>query len=72
MTATKRSLKIKITKKRRRTTSFPNKKWFDKVYRFKTHELRKLSNKKHEDPPNTNLSQEYQIVPKVWITKILS
>lgn len=41
MTAAKRPLKIKITKKRRCTMSFPNKKWFDKEFRFKRHELRK-------------------------------
>ena len=62
MTAAKRSLKIKITKKRRRTRSFPNKKWFDNECRFKRHELRELSNKKHKDPLNANLRQEYHMV----------
>ena len=41
MTAAKCSRKVKITKIRRRTRSFPNKKCFDKECRFKRHELRK-------------------------------
>ena len=40
LTAAKPSLRIKITKKRRRTRSFPNKKWFGKECRFRRHELR--------------------------------
>lgn len=62
MTAAKCSIKIKMTKKRRCTRSFPNKKWFDKECRFKRHELRKWSNKKHKDPLNANLRQEYHMV----------
>ena len=48
MTAAKRSLG---------TTSFPNKKQFDKECSLKRNELRKLSNKKHKDPLNSVTSQ---------------
>ena len=41
---------------------FLNKKWFDKECRFKRHELRKWSNKKHKDPLNANLRREYYMV----------
>ena len=60
-TTAKRCLKIKTTKKRRHKISF-NKKWFDKECRLKRHELRKLANKKHRDPLNFTLREEYHTV----------
>ena len=61
-TTAKRCLKIKITKKHKRIKSSSNKKWFDKECRFKKHELRKLANKKHRDPLNLSVRDEYHTV----------
>jgi len=51
VTTTKRCLKIKMIKKRHTKLSSTNK-WFEKEFRLKKHELRKLSNPKHRDPLN--------------------
>ena len=60
-TTAKRCLKIKTTKKRRHKISV-NKKWFDKECCLKRQELRKLANKKHRDPLNFTLKEEYHTV----------
>ena len=39
--------------------SIITKKWFDKECRFKRHDLRKAANKKHRDPTNTNIREDY-------------
>ena len=62
ITTAKRCLKIRTTRRRKRTYSRSNKKWFDKECRLKRHELRKLSNEKHRDPLNTTLREKYHIV----------
>ena len=61
----KRCLKIKTAKKRHCETS-SNKKWFDKEWRYKRHELPKLSNHKHRDPRNNTLREEYHNVLKQY------
>ena len=65
ITTAKRCLKIKTAKKRRCKISL-NKKWFDKECRYKRHELRKLSNKKHRNPLNSTLRKEYHNVLKQY------
>ena len=62
ITTAKRCLKIRTTRRHKRTYSRSNKKWFDKECRLKRHELRKLSNEKHRDPLNTTLREKYHIV----------
>ena len=66
MATAKRSLKIKIIKKRKRVKPFSNKKWFDAECRFKRHELRKSANQKHNDPSNNVLHEEYHTVLKQY------
>ena len=44
---------------RRRIKLSSNKKWFDKECRLKRHELRKLANKKHRDPLNPIIREQY-------------
>ena len=51
--------KDKSSKTRKRIKSLSNKKWFDKECRLKRHELRKLANKKHQDPLNTIMREQY-------------
>ena len=53
ITTAKCCLKIREGKTRKRIKSLSNKKRFDKECRLKRHELRKLANKKHQDPFNT-------------------
>ena len=55
----KKSLKIKKSKRRRKITNVARKKWFDKDCRIKQHDLRKLSNLKHRDPTNVELRKNY-------------
>ena len=62
----KRCLKIKTIKKHKRVQLSTNKKWFDKECRLKRHELRKLANKKHRDPLNVILREEYHTVLKQY------
>ena len=62
ITTAKLCLKIRTTRRHKRTYSRSNKKWFDKECRLKRHELRKLSNEKHRDPLNTTLCEKYQVV----------
>ena len=61
--ASKRSMKIKRKKRRTRTNNL-NKKWFDKECRIKRHNLRKLANKKHDDPNNNEIRNAYHIALK--------
>ena len=53
---------MKTTKKRWHDKISFNKKWFDKECRPKRHEQRKLANKKHRDPLNITLREEYLTV----------
>jgi hypothetical protein len=57
--AGKNSLKIKKRKKRCKIRNTTNKKWFDKECRLKRHAVRKLANKKHRDPLNTDIRSNY-------------
>ena len=66
MATAKRSLKIKIIKKRKRVKPSSNKKWFDAECHFKRHELRKSANQKHNDPSNNGLREEYHTVLKQY------
>ena len=59
ITTAKCCLKIRAGKTRKRIKSLSNKKWFDKECRLKRHELRKLANKKHQDPLNTIIREQY-------------
>ena len=59
ITTVKCCLKIREGKTRKRIKSLSNKKWFDKECRLKRHELRKLANKKHQDPLNTIIREQY-------------
>ena len=59
ITTAKCCLKIWAGKTRKRIKSLSNKKWFDKECRLKRHELRKLANKKHQDPLNTIIREQY-------------
>ena len=52
-------LKIKTGKTRRRIKLSSNKKRFDKKCRLKRHELGKLANKKHKDPLNSIIREQY-------------
>lgn len=52
-------LKIKTGKTRRRIKLSSNKKRFDKKCGLKRHELRKLANKKHRDPLNPIIREQY-------------
>ena len=52
-------LKIKTGKTRTRIKKSSNKKWFDKECRLKRHELRNLANKKHRDPLNPIIREQY-------------
>ena len=52
-------LKTKAEKTHKRINSLLNKKWFHKESRFKWHESRKLANKKHRDPMNTTIREQY-------------
>ena len=54
----KRYLKIRTTRRHKRTYSRSNKKWFEKECLLKRYELRKLSNEKHRDPVNTSLREK--------------
>ena len=47
-------------------TNVLNKKWFDKECRLKQHEVRKLANKKHRDPTNTNTRIAYHSALKTY------
>ena len=64
--AASKSLKRKVVKKRFRNTNFNTKKWFDKECRFKRHELRKAANKKHRDPTNINIREDYHKTQKEY------
>ena len=64
--ASKKSLKLKRKKFRRKINNTHNKKWFDKECRFQRHEVRKLANKKHRDPTNINLRNEYHTALKTY------
>ena len=59
ITTAKCCLKIRAGKTRKRIKSLSNKKRFDKECRLKRHELRKLANKKHQDPLNTIIREQY-------------
>ena len=59
ITTAKCCLKIRAGKTCKRIKSLSNKKWFDKECRLKRHELRKLANKKHQDPLNTIIREQY-------------
>ena len=59
ITKAKCFLKITAGKTRKRIKPLSNKKWFDKECRLKRHELRKLANKKHQDPLNTIIREQY-------------
>ena len=59
ITTAKCCLKIIAGKTRKRIKSLSNKKWFDKECPLKRHELRKLANKKHQDPLNTIIREQY-------------
>lgn len=61
-TTAKLCLKIKTAKKGDITKYLSTKKWFDKECHLKRHELRKLANKKHQDPLNITLREEYHTV----------
>ena len=56
--ASRTSLKVN-RKKRRFRTNTANKKWFDKECRIKRHNLRKLANRKHNDPNNSEIRNAY-------------
>ena len=64
ITTAKRCLKIRKTRRHKRTYSRSNlkKKWFDKECRLKRHKLRKLSNEKHRDPLNTTAREKYIVL----------
>ncbi|CAB3986903.1 Hypothetical predicted protein [Paramuricea clavata] len=62
--ASKKSLKIRKTKRRSQINNVANKKWFDKNCRLKRHHLRKLANQKHRNPTNTEIRNEYHIALK--------
>ena len=59
ITTAKCCLKISAGNTRKRIKSLSNKKWFDKECRLKMHELRKVANKKHQDPLNTTICEQY-------------
>ena len=47
------------SKTHKRIKSLSNKKWFDEECRLKRHEWQKLANKKHRDPLNTTIREQY-------------
>ena len=55
------SLKIKKKKRRHTHENIANKKWFDKECRIQRHNLRKVANKKHQNP--NNIEQQVTILP---------
>ena len=59
ITTAKCCLKIRAGKTRKRIKSLSNKNWFDKECRLKRHELQNLANKKHQDPLNTIIPEQY-------------
>ena len=59
ITMAKCCLRIRAGKTRKRIKPLSNKKCFDKECRLKRHELRKLANKKHRDPLNTTIREQY-------------
>ena len=59
ISAAKRCLKMRIRKNRTKMKPLSNKKWFDKEYRFKKHELRKISNQNHRDSLSAYLREQY-------------
>ena len=63
--ASKKSLRINKKKHHVRTNT-ANKKWFDKECRIKRHNLRKLANKKHNDPNNIELRNYYHSALKEY------
>ena len=60
ITTTKCCLKTRAGKTRKRIKSLSNKKCFGKECRLKRHELRKLASKKHQDPLNTIIREQYR------------
>ena len=62
--ASKKSLKIKKKRYRHKSNNVANKKWFDKECRIQRHNLRKLANKKHEDPNNIEIRTSYHTARK--------
>ena len=64
--AAKKSLKMKKQKFRNKINNVSNKKWFDKECRLKRHTVRKLANKKHRDPQNNDLRNEYHKALKIY------
>ena len=59
ITTAKCCLKIREGKTRKRIKSLSNKKWFDKECRLKRHELRRLANRKLQDPLTTIVREHY-------------
>ena len=59
-----KSLKIKKIKRRYKINNSANKKWFDKECRIKRHTLRKAANRKHRDPSNIDIRNEYHDILK--------
>ena len=59
-------MKRKHVKLRTRIKNQNKKKWFDKECRPKRHELRKLSNKKHNNPMDEDLRKVYHSVLKEY------
>ena len=62
ITTAKCCLKIRAGQTRKRIKSLSKKEWFDKKMdrcRLKRHELRKLANKKHQDPLTTTIREQY-------------
>ena len=59
ITTAKCCLNIRAGKTGKRIKSLSNKKLFDKECRLKRHELQKLTNKKHQDPLNTIIREQY-------------
>jgi hypothetical protein len=64
--ASQKSLRIKRKKSRKKITNVQNKKWFDKECKFKRHAVRKLANKKHRDPTNINIRNEYHTALTIY------
>ena len=64
--AAKKSFRIKKPKYRHKISNISNKKWFDKECRLKRHMVRKLANKKHRDPQNTVIREEYHNTLKMY------
>ncbi|CAB4012012.1 Hypothetical predicted protein [Paramuricea clavata] len=64
--APQKSLRIKRKKSRRKITNVQNKKWFDKERKFKRHAVCKLANKKHRDPTNINIRNEYHTALTIY------